>query len=217
MLLWPSEGWPGTGVHLLSESMGGGRAGSLRVRLPRPSITHSLEGMAMSLVALSGGQPAAVGATSAPEPSSVLAASQTIVERPARTVLARWGGHDVLTSEGFVPVAVIFLKYAARLKPHGLTPAESLFVIQLLVHKWDSNAPFPGYKTLAERMGVSVVYARQLARRLQQKGLLRRTLRKGDTNKFDLEPLFAALARHATAEDPSKAKSKRSTAARSPL
>lgn len=69
-----------------------------------------------------------------------------------------------------------------------------MFVLQLMVHKWDQNAPFPSYGTIAKRMGISVAYARRLARDLEIKGILHRTVREGMTNRFDLTPLFDKLA-----------------------
>jgi hypothetical protein len=114
-------------------------------------------------------------------------------------LVSRWGGRGELLVEGFVAVPTAFLKYLGSLKP-GLTPAEALFVLELMVYKWDAQAPFPGYKTLADRMGVSEVYARKLGRSLHAKGHLRRQPRVGQTNLFDLQPLFDRLAAHATAE-----------------
>jgi hypothetical protein len=65
-----------------------------------------------------------------------------------------------------------------------------------MIHKRDERAPFPGYKTIAQRMGVSVKYARKIAVDLESKKLLRRVVRIGTTNRFDLTPLFDALAKH---------------------
>ena len=82
------------------------------------------------------------------------------------------------------------------MKPHSLTPAESLFVINLMYHKWDAASPYPSYKTLAGRMGISVQYARDIARALETKGYLKRQVRVGQTNRFDLNPMFVALDKH---------------------
>ncbi len=116
----------------------------------------------------------------------------------SRDVITRWGGHQILATEGHVPVVALFLKLSGNLKPYPLTPAESLFVLQLMVHKWDAKHPFPAYKTIATRMGVSVAYARTIGRTLERKGYLRRILRTGQTVKFDLNRLFQALATEAT-------------------
>ena len=51
--------------------------------------------------------------------------------------------------------------------------------------KWDERNPFPGYAAVAERMGISVTYARKLVRSLEKKQLLRRQVRSGQTNIFD--------------------------------
>ena len=82
-----------------------------------------------------------------------------------------------------------FLRHYSRLQPH-LTHAEALFVIHLMEFKWDQAAPFPSYATLAHRMGVTTKMARRYAQSLQQKGYLRRVMRTGSTNRFDLTSLF---------------------------
>ena len=68
-----------------------------------------------------------------------------------------------------------------------------MFVIHLMQYKWDENAPFPGYKTIAKQMGVSDKSARRYAQSLEQKGYIRREMRKGETNKFHITQLIAAL------------------------
>jgi hypothetical protein len=113
-----------------------------------------------------------------------------------RDLLVRWGGKRAILAEGFVAVPTTFLKYFGSMEP-GLTPTEALFVLELMVYKWDKRSPFPGYKAVAERMGVSEAYARKLARGLQTKGYLNREVRVGRTNRFDLQPLFERLAQHA--------------------
>ncbi len=69
-----------------------------------------------------------------------------------------------------------------------------------MVHKWDARLPYPAYRTIAERMGISSVYARRLARKLVMKGYLNRRLRVGRTARFDLQPLFDQLAAQALAD-----------------
>ena len=111
------------------------------------------------------------------------------VETAKHSVVERWGGYEAILAEGFVPVPRVFLRFAEKL----LTPAETLFVIQLMSWKWDASAPFPGYGAIAERMGLSVAYTRKIARSLEGKNLLRRQVRRGQTNLFDLTPLFRRL------------------------
>jgi hypothetical protein len=110
-----------------------------------------------------------------------------------KKIAVRWGGHAVITGDGFVPVPRRFLRYASKL-PFPLSPAEQLFVLNLMFHKWDSAKPFPSYATLATRMGVSLQYARDIGRKLSAKGYLVREIRRGRSNRFDLAPLFSALA-----------------------
>jgi hypothetical protein len=110
--------------------------------------------------------------------------------RPPREVSARWT--VALTSQGWTPVADFFLDSYAKLSP-PLTNAEAMLVIHLIRHKWDAAPPFPGFTTLAKRMGISPTAARAHARSLEKKGYLVRQMRVGTTNKFDLTKLFAAL------------------------
>lgn len=113
-----------------------------------------------------------------------------------RSIVERWGGNPtIVDEEGFVPVPTAFLKYHAVLRPR-LKAAEAMFVLQLMTYKWDKQAPYPGYKTLAQRMGVSEVYARKIARALEEKGYLHRKVRVSQTNQFDLQPLFEKLVAH---------------------
>lgn len=113
-----------------------------------------------------------------------------------RKLAARWGGHEQLFArpEGWVGVPDAFLRHYANLQPYGgLTVGEAMFVIQLMSFKWSDNSPFPSYKTLARRMGVSDKMVRRYAANLEAKGCLKREGRIGSTNRFDLTPLFEAL------------------------
>jgi hypothetical protein len=109
-----------------------------------------------------------------------------------RTYSARWK-HELLFKKGYVVVPTAFLRHYAALTPHCLTSGEALFVLHLMEFKWDEDAPFPGYKTLAQRMGISHKMARRHAQSLDQKKFLKREVRTGQTNKFDLTPLFDRL------------------------
>ena len=110
-----------------------------------------------------------------------------------KDIQTRWGGRAEMLTHGFVGVPILFLERAASLSRFRLNPAETLFVIMLMAHKWDEQAPFPGYKRLAKWMGKTESYARKLARDLEAKGYLKRIERSGYTNKFDLAALFDAI------------------------
>jgi hypothetical protein len=99
-----------------------------------------------------------------------------------------------LMVDGFAPVSVFFLENYSRLKP-PITHSEAMFLVHLVRYKWSADAPYPGFKTLAKQMGVSVQMARYYARSLSQKGYLDREIRIGATNRFHLQPLFRALGR----------------------
>ena len=96
--------------------------------------------------------------------------------------------------EGWLGVPDAFLRLYSKLKPYALTVGEAMFVLELMVYKWSVNAPFPSYKSLGKRMGVSDKMVRRYAANLEGKNYLRREARIGSTNAFDLSPLFAALA-----------------------
>jgi DNA-binding transcriptional regulator YhcF (GntR family) len=80
-----------------------------------------------------------------------------------------------------------------------------MFVLQLMAFKWNQNAPFPSYSTLAKRMNITHKQVRRYAKALEDKGFLRRTARIGSSNSFDLQPLFDALAGALKAEKLPKA------------
>jgi len=111
-----------------------------------------------------------------------------------RSFVKRWK-HKNLFDRGFLAVPALFLQHYARLKPHPLTTGEALFVLHLMEFKWDAKEPFPGYKTVAARMGVSDKMTRRYAQSLEAKHYLRRGKRVGRTNLFDLNPLFDALSK----------------------
>jgi hypothetical protein len=119
---------------------------------------------------------------------------------PKRDIVTRWGGEAAIMSNGYVAVPVQFLMNYAAMKPYCLTVPEAMFVVQVMAFKWDEKAPFPGYKKVAARMGISEAYARKLARSLEGKGFLRRVARVGSTNAFDFQPLFEKLLKHAKTE-----------------
>ena len=123
--------------------------------------------------------------------SAALSPSEARPKTP-RTYADRWK-HPELLQSGYVVVPTDFLRYYGQLKPHGLTHGEALFVIHLMEFKWDQAAPFPSYATLARQVGVTAKMARRYAQGLQRKGCLRRVVRTGNTNLFDLTPLFDKL------------------------
>ncbi|MBA3640519.1 MAG: helix-turn-helix domain-containing protein [Acidobacteria bacterium] len=120
-----------------------------------------------------------------------------------RSYVSRWK-HPELVHGGYVVVPTAFLQLYARLQPYPLTSGEALFVLHLMEFKWDDEAPFPGYKTLAARMGISDKMARRHAQSLETKKYLRRQMRTGQTNLFDLTPLFDALKEAEAAAPPRK-------------
>ena len=119
----------------------------------------------------------------------------------SRTYAERWQ-HPELLDSGYLVVPSVFLRFYSRMKPHSLTHGEALFVLHLMEFKWDDAAPFPSYSTLARRMGISTKMVRRYAQALEQKGFLQRVIRTGNTNRFDLGPLFDKLLK--TVQDSSR-------------
>lgn len=133
-----------------------------------------------------------------------MAAQKNLLDFPAsekvtskHAFVKRWR-HPELFSKGYVPLPALFLQHYASLKPFPLTSGEALFVLHLMEFKWDEENPFPGYKTLAKRMGVTPKMVRRHAQSLEQKHYLVREIRVAQTNRFDLTPLFDALLRAVT-------------------
>ena len=109
-----------------------------------------------------------------------------------RSYASRWK-HEGLFRQGYVAVPTTFLCLYAELKPYSLTSGEALFILHLMAFKWGEDAPFPSYKTLAKRMGVSTKMVRRHAQSLETKGYLVRLFQRGGTNRFFLNPLFDKL------------------------
>lgn len=100
-----------------------------------------------------------------------------------------WGP---VLSKSFVPIATAFLENYASLQP-PISTGEAMFIIQLMRHKWNEDAPYPSYRRIASRMGVGEKAARRHAASLEAKGYLVRERRQSQTNLFRLEALFIAL------------------------
>ena len=98
-----------------------------------------------------------------------------------------------LEIDGHVQISTFFLENYHRLKPYSLTHGEAMFVVHLMQHKWGQEAPYPGYKTIAKRMGVSDKTARRLAKSLEDKKYLVREVRQANTNRFHMAKLMGAL------------------------
>ena len=124
--------------------------------------------------------------------SVVVSADPAAPPKKSRSYANRWKYPELLTP-GYLVVPSIFLRHYSRLKPYSLTNGEVLLVLHLMEHKWDQAEPFPSYGTLARRMGVSTKMVRRYAQTLEQKGCLQRVARTGNTNLFDLGPLFTKL------------------------
>ena len=105
------------------------------------------------------------------------------------SLAVRWGSAQ-LFDEGFVGVPAALLARYAKL---GLSTGAFVFVLELIVFKWNEQAPFPSYNTLAQRMGITTEMTRRHAKSLESKGMLKRIGHTGQNNSFDLLPLTNSL------------------------
>lgn len=100
-----------------------------------------------------------------------------------------------LVQRGWVPVTRAFLEAYPRLH---ITASEALLLINLLAYKGRKEHAHPSIATLARRLGVEPRTVRNLARKLENRGLLLRIIRRqghgrAQTNLWDLSPLFQRL------------------------
>lgn len=107
-----------------------------------------------------------------------------------RSAADRWTPE--IAKAGHIQIARSFLRNYRNLDP-PLTLGEAMFVIHLMDFKWDNEAPWPRYKTLARYMGMTDKQVRRLAKSLEDKGYLRREVRTAEANRFHLESLFRRL------------------------
>ncbi len=105
-----------------------------------------------------------------------------------KSIRARWSSS--LETKGFTPISNIFLEYSALL---GITTPEALFLIHLFSYKWTVDSPYPSLTTIALKMGVKEGAVRKYARDLERKGFIKRILRKGETSRYNLDPLIKKL------------------------
>jgi len=111
-----------------------------------------------------------------------------------------------LLDHGFTQISNLFLDKYSAMDPH-LTHGEAMFVIHLMQHKWAADAPFPSYRLIARRMGITEASTKRYARSLEKKKYILRTRRIGETNLFNLSPLIQALDRVSAAMPPSEGRS----------
>lgn len=133
----------------------------------------------------------------------------TKAEPVKRNVARRW---TPKLAESFTPVSDFFLENYHRLSP-PVTSLEAMFIIHLVRHKWDEKPPYPSFRTIAKRMGVTDTSVRNHARSLERgKKYLRREKVVGQPNRFDLQPLFKALEKLIAADEAKDSKPRRKRA-----
>src|SRR4051812_40340048 len=70
-----------------------------------------------------------------------------------RDVAKRWT--PALARAGWTPISDFFLDNFHRLTP-AMTHGEAMLVVLLMRHKWDDAPPFPGFKSISKRLGISM-------------------------------------------------------------
>lgn len=119
--------------------------------------------------------------------------------KPKRAPASRWTPD--IAKDGWTPVAISFLDNYSELVPE-ITSLEAMLIVHLIRHKWDQGPCYPGFETLAKRMGLTPTAVRNHARKLEKKGYLRRQPRVSKTNLFYLDGLFKKLEEHLKAKPP---------------
>ncbi len=118
-------------------------------------------------------------------------------KRIGQKIADRWTKRIV--SEGYTPVAEVFLRLHANRKfdpkGTGLSPTETLVVVHLMSFKWDARQPHPRVKTLAERLDISTRAVSKALKGLEDRKFIERGRSPRGYYQFDLSGLFAALER----------------------
>ena len=122
-----------------------------------------------------------------------------------RDPAARWTSK--LVKNGWTPISDDFLAHYTDLVP-AITSTEAMLIVHLMQHKWDGKAPYPGFETLAKRMGMTATAVRNHARSLEKKGYLQREPRVSQTNRFHLDGLFRKLEAFIETKPPKPKRSK---------
>lgn len=96
-----------------------------------------------------------------------------------------------IEDEGYVQFPNLLIKHQHDL---GITSPELVFLLGLLVHKWDTRNPFPSLATVGTYSGKTRNTAQAAARSLENKGFILRVSRGGnETNEYDFNPLINRL------------------------
>jgi hypothetical protein len=116
-------------------------------------------------------------------------ADEQSASQRTREIARQWT--PKLKEAGFTAISNIFLQHYRDLL--NITNTEAMLIIQLMYYKWDEKPPFPAFKTLAHKMGLTEQQIRVHALSLVRKGVMGKTPRLGKPNLFHLEPLFEKL------------------------
>ena len=103
---------------------------------------------------------------------------------------ARWG--EKALSKGVTVIPTAFLQHAARA---GLKPAQQLLLIHLVSYWWKaSRDPFPSFKELRKRTGMSERAISGHLKVLEEKMWIGRKRRYNNSYRYDLDRLARRIA-----------------------
>jgi DNA-binding transcriptional ArsR family regulator len=105
---------------------------------------------------------------------------------------SKWS--PALKASGFTEIPNALIKNQANL---GITDSEMVVVVALASFKWDHRLPYPSVTALASLTGKSDSAVRNSIRNLENRGIIKRVYRDGETNMYDLKPLVRKLESYA--------------------
>ena len=128
-------------------------------------------------------------------PFPVASAAPTKATRAAKLRSEQKWGVDVMAAAGFCILPSLLFRAQHRL---GLKSTHLAVILQLADFWWhDDKLPFPKKQLLAERLGLKEKQVQRLIRDLQDRGYVKRNVRKtphGQTsNSYDLSGLVRKL------------------------
>lgn len=105
-----------------------------------------------------------------------------------KAVEYRWSPR--LKEAGWTPITNTFIENYHKL---DINPNEAMFLIHCFMYKWTVNKPYVSLHKVSVQMGKHRDTVQKYARTLEQKGLIKRTFRKGLPSYINLNPLIEAL------------------------
>lgn len=109
-------------------------------------------------------------------------------KHPDYNYVEKWS--EKLLPSGYTQVPNDLFKFQAELK---ITNGELTALLHCLLFKWSTSNPYPSVETIAKRSGMSAITVRRHFRNLENKSLIKRIRRYGETSEYDFTQLRAKL------------------------